>query len=60
MWVRGLKLSLILTHLKKLRVAPHVGAWIETFEKKKRLNPGRSHPMWVRGLKLMQYFLKRV
>ena len=30
MWVRGLKHVLLQVSLKILRVAPHVGAWIET------------------------------
>ena len=52
MWVRGLK------HLKidhaptQLRVAPYVGAWIETRRDCSCRNPRMSHPMWVRGLKL--------
>ena len=33
-------------------VAPHVGAWIETNQDAKRNLRQRSHPMWVRGLKL--------
>ena len=33
-------------------VAPHVGAWIETvYTTYKRNTDGKSHPMWVRGLK---------
>ena len=34
-------------------VAPHVGAWIETNRLKYSFNLSRSHPMWVRGLKLV-------
>ncbi len=35
-------------------VAPHVGAWIETRCLSSRLMAVRvSHPMWVRGLKLV-------
>ena len=30
MWVRGLKLQLLWFWNKKYKVAPHVGAWIET------------------------------
>ena len=52
MWVRGLKLY---SHVARRSngVAPHVGAWIET-EKDLSGRAGRqkSHPMWVRGLKL--------
>ena len=33
-------------------VAPYVGAWIETSLHTRTKNLGRSHPMWVRGLKL--------
>ena len=33
-------------------VAPYVGAWIETKNRVTRWTFGKSHPMWVRGLKL--------
>ena len=34
-------------------VAPYVGAWIETsIGVKLKLTEYKSHPMWVRGLKL--------
>ena len=33
------------------RVAPHVGAWIETNQQSLTWIKSRSHPMWVRGLK---------
>ena len=33
-------------------VAPYVGAWIETSIMGNSQSPARSHPMWVRGLKL--------
>ena len=33
-------------------VAPHVGAWIETLRDEFENSFGKSHPMWVRGLKL--------
>mgnify|MGYP004485715133 CR=1 FL=1 len=36
----------------KSRVAPHVGAWIETDTYGIIIGIYRSHPMWVRGLKL--------
>ena len=36
----------------KMAVAPYVGAWIETFEVKDVEFETKSHPMWVRGLKL--------
>ena len=34
-----------------LKVAPYVGAWIETTEQSKGIKEYESHPMWVRGLK---------
>ena len=35
-------------------VAPHVGAWIETvFPRCRDFGRIESHPMWVRGLKLV-------
>ena len=42
----------ILLSLKSATVAPYVGAWIETFDLHSRSALARSHPMWVRGLKL--------
>ena len=33
-------------------VAPYVGAWIETIKNRTHSQTKRSHPMWVRGLKL--------
>ena len=53
MWVRGLKLS---THPKRAYryyVAPYVGAWIETNLLRSESVLVLSHPMWVRGLKLI-------
>ena len=50
-WVRGLKLYPCLNEFLE-RVAPPVGAWIETWchpRWKRRYLP--SHPPWVRGLK---------
>ena len=39
--------------MKVTPVAPHVGAWIETPRVKSTKNTSiKSHPMWVRGLKL--------
>ncbi len=35
------------------RVAPRVGAWIETLSLAKATKAGTSHPVWVRGLKLV-------
>ena len=34
-------------------VAPRVGAWIETLSKKDDKTLVLSHPVWVRGLKLL-------
>ena len=39
-------------------VAPHVGAWIETFGNVDDETKLMSHPMWVRGLKLTRMFAK--
>ena len=50
-WVRGLKCFRHPEGLGCLRVAPHVGAWIEiVVYPLKTLRTG-SHPTWVRGLK---------
>ena len=35
------------------KVAPRVGAWIETYLEFQQLMRVRSHPVWVRGLKLL-------
>ena len=52
MWVRGLKHEKVFASLQLHKVAPYVGAWIETHSIPFiRLNY-QSHPMWVRGLKL--------
>ena len=32
-------------------VAPYVGAWIETPQRRRDEAAAQSHPMWVRGLK---------
>ena len=37
---------------RKIFVAPYVGAWIETHDNVLIFLHLRSHPMWVRGLKL--------
>ena len=52
-WVRGLKLVSIRVFDRGAKVAPYVGAWIETGINKaaKKMNK-MSHPTWVRGLKL--------
>ena len=31
MWVRGLKHVLLVANIRVIQVAPHVGAWIETY-----------------------------
>ena len=43
-----------------VKVAPYVGAWIEThlFQMFRRFH--RSHPTWVRGLKLVENFRTQV
>ena len=52
MWVRGLKLSHLNINNMEYKVAPHVGAWIETLELNCICSRAIwSHPMWVRGLK---------
>ena len=50
-WVRGLKLDHREPCVKCYRVAPCVGAWIETFVLIGSISSKRSHPVWVRGLK---------
>ena len=42
------------------QVAPYVGAWIETSTTKSLLVRLRSHPTWVRGLKLVDHQLNFV
>ena len=51
-WVRGLKPLLCSIPRCECRVAPRVGAWIETSCRWRPTTPCRSHPVWVRGLKL--------
>ena len=36
----------------EMSVAPYVGAWIETNRDEKCVYTWKSHPTWVRGLKL--------
>ena len=50
-WVRGLKQIVILFLKQPLKVAPYVGAWIETFSSILKEPKAGSHPTWVRGLK---------
>ena len=42
---------------RKTEVAPHVGAWIETENRQADIDAAKSHPMWVRGLKLIVRYL---
>ena len=53
MWVRGLKLQIQTVNLTVPYVAPYVGAWIETLAAQTFAAVQASHPMWVRGLKLI-------
>ena len=53
MWVRGLKPCGSCALCQEKKVAPHVGAWIETELWKVYRRQIMSHPMWVRGLKLI-------
>ena len=51
-WVRGLKQYEAGKEYKSGKVAPHVGAWIETkLGLGSQTGCGVSHPTWVRGLK---------
>ena len=76
-WVRGLKPTLLYVSslhtkvapyvgawietdtlknmLPSYVVAPYVGAWIETYEVFLRYPGSKSHPTWVRGLKLLRF-----
>ena len=50
-WGRGLKQSwAIIQHV--LKVAPRVGAWIETLDSAEGRRMALSPPVWGRGLKL--------
>ena len=50
-WVRGLKQSRVRELQEEQKVAPRVGAWIETQQPELLKNREASHPVWVRGLK---------
>ena len=50
-WVRGLKPLYRHVSQTTFRVAPCVGAWIETLSGIGNAVSGASHPVWVRGLK---------
>ena len=56
MWVRGLKRNQTITITANIKVAPRVGAWIETNEVLLRASDNGSHPVWVRGLKHLTRF----
>jgi len=51
-WVRGLKLGESEKLTCAIKVAPRVGAWIETTKEREIAKWNMSHPAWVRGLKL--------
>ena len=51
-WVRGLKHIQPMRRRLRRKVAPRVGAWIETKITKQPKIKVLSHPEWVRGLKL--------
>lgn len=42
---------MIFRHLLNTRVAPYVGAWIETLHQQRSMELQESHPIWVCGLK---------
>ena len=50
-WVRGLKPTRRLNANTMIKVAPRVGAWIETSNPICYCIDILSHPVWVRGLK---------
>ena len=50
-WVRGLKPCDAYANDIQQRVAPYVGAWIETAVMRIMVRMRGSHPTWVRGLK---------
>ena len=52
-WGRGLKLNDTGFACTKLKVAPHVGAWIETVAQVILSTGSTSPPTWGRGLKLL-------
>ena len=58
-WVASYVGAWIETHISPIRFLPHhvasyVGAWIETPSSNLMRLARRSHPMWVRGLKLVE------
>ena len=50
-WVRGLKREIRAIRWQDKKVAPYVGAWIETCNGVWTKTAEESHPTWVRGLK---------
>ena len=50
-WVRGLKHQYAYYNFVNLKVAPYMGAWIETDTAPLNDFETLSHPTWVRGLK---------
>ena len=55
--MRGLKHVLAVVHILGTAVAPYVGAWIETSLSSLSTMARRSHPTWVRGLKLLDFVI---
>ena len=49
--MRGLKQGYLLAYPDVTKVAPYVGAWIETVAALNETQGALSHPTWVRGLK---------
>jgi hypothetical protein len=39
-------------------VAPHMGAWIETYQQKEMQTATQSRPTWARGLKRQHIYRK--
>ena len=58
--MRGLKLMNVTLTVIQRKVAPYVGAWIETSKYAAKAQLQASHPTWVRGLKLLFSFFDRV
>ena len=50
-WARGLKLFVAVSRPVLCRVAPFVGAWVETYTLPTMLLLASSRPSWARGLK---------
>ena len=54
-WIETMNLR---TTRSTMPVAPRVGAWIETFYPQRAVDAAASHPVWVRGLKHKQNYLR--